>query len=293
MYIGNEGSIETACKLSSAPWHPCQPGIHQSSGGIDNTNLQISYNIKVTYCAAGMPAYVRSFALVYVCMLQILLIGTNRISPWCMKFVEDFKGETIPLGCVFFACAYKIPKSEGCSLHVVCNGCGYRKAPGSKWDRQYIVVDIVDTSLQVDTPGNEFRVRPHITEQVCLGKRVCYPSQSGYDKANMIFGGQESVIGRHRWLRTHDFGFPFVTRKLEEQDAFVPEKSDEALEIDCYIMLERLGQPISDDPVIHSKKTRMMKSWVEAVKTQASPLKRSFKMSGGSSARQMPTAPAP
>jgi len=66
MYSDNEGSIKTACKALAVLWDPCQPGIHQSNGVIENTNLQIIYDIKVTLCAAGVPACVWPIALVYV-----------------------------------------------------------------------------------------------------------------------------------------------------------------------------------------------------------------------------------
>ena len=53
MYSDNEGSIKTACKALAVLWDPCQPGIHQSNGVIENTNLQIVYDIKVTLCVAA------------------------------------------------------------------------------------------------------------------------------------------------------------------------------------------------------------------------------------------------
>lgn len=42
---------------------------------------------------------------------------------------------------------------------------GYRLAPGSRWDKQYIVLDIDDfvgLSSYIDTPGVGFRLHPHI-----------------------------------------------------------------------------------------------------------------------------------
>ena len=102
--------------------------------------------------------------------------GANGLTPWTMKFDEDFQGETIPMGCgVFFLPAptkYKNSKAAPSMSYGIL--LGYRLAPGSRWNKQYLVADLEDfvgQSLHIDTPGNKFRIQPHITEQVCLGKR--------------------------------------------------------------------------------------------------------------------------
>ena len=39
MYSDNETSIHTACRQLGVLWDPCQPGIHQSNGIIENSGL--------------------------------------------------------------------------------------------------------------------------------------------------------------------------------------------------------------------------------------------------------------
>ena len=85
MYSDNEGWIKTACEQLGVLWDPCQPGIHQSNGVIENTNLQIVYDIKVTLCAAGLPACAWPYAIAFRCMLHE--------TPWTTKFGEDFQGD--------------------------------------------------------------------------------------------------------------------------------------------------------------------------------------------------------
>lgn len=72
-------SVPYACKALAVLWDPCQPGIHQSSGVIEDTNLQMVYDIKVTLCAAGLPACAWPSALQYVCKMHNLTIGSNGL----------------------------------------------------------------------------------------------------------------------------------------------------------------------------------------------------------------------
>ena len=153
--LDNEGSIKTACKALAVLWDPCQPGIHQSNGVIENINLQIVYDIKVTLCAAGLPACVWPLALAYVCMLHNLTCGANGQTPWTIKFGEDFQGETIPLGCGVFSClhlqstgtrrqhpACLIESSWGTAWHPVQDGTN-----STLWPTLMILLDILCMSI--------------------------------------------------------------------------------------------------------------------------------------------------
>jgi len=70
---------------------------------------------------------------------------------------------------------------------------GYKLVPGGKWNGEYLVADLIDfcgKSLDRDAISSEYRVYPHVTEQVNLGKRgVCYPLKPRYDKTNMTLDG--------------------------------------------------------------------------------------------------------
>jgi hypothetical protein len=253
MYSDNEPSIKTACKQLSVLWDPCQPGIHQHNGVIENMNLQIVYDIKVTLAAAGLPACMWPYALAFVCMMHNITKGKDETTPWCKKFGEDFDGEQLPMGCgVFFlpgAARYKNSKAAPAMSYGIF--MGYRLAPGSRWNKQYIILDLDDfigQSLHIDTPGSEYRVYPHLTEQIRLGKRgVCYPLKDVYDRANLTLEGRGSIEEYHHV--THDiFGVPSVTCRVQGGDLEVPERSEEVLKIDRQLASARLREVISENP---------------------------------------------
>ena len=113
------------------------------------------------------------------------------------------------------------------------------------------MVDLDDSdghALHIDIPGNEFRIRPHLTEQVCLGRReVCYPLKHAYDKANLTLEGQRSAMGENCWIETDAIGVPTVTHKFQKEDISVPEKSDKAVEIERVIASDRLKRLLADE----------------------------------------------
>ena len=132
-------------------------------------------------------------------MMHNLTIGADGLSPWTKKFGEDFSGESIPFGCgVFFLpvpTKYKNSKAAPNMTYGIF--LGYRLAPVSRWDKQYIVADLEDfvgLSSHIDAPGSQYRLRPHITEQVHLGDRgVCSPFKKAYDTTNMTLEGRRSA----------------------------------------------------------------------------------------------------
>jgi hypothetical protein len=161
MYSDNEPSLRSTCKSMAVTWEPCQPGIHNNNGVIENTNLQIVYDIKVTLATGGLPACMWPYALAYCCLIHNLIQGEDGFSPWMRKFGEEFQGTVLPMGCgVFFLPAptkYKNSKAAPSMSYGVV--AGYRLAPGSRWNGQYLIMDITDfvgQSLHIDTPGTEF-----------------------------------------------------------------------------------------------------------------------------------------
>ena len=92
---------------------------------------------------------------------------------------------------------------------------GYRLAPGGRWKGEYVVADLSDfigKSLHEDAEAKDFRIWPHITEQVKLGSRgVCFPLKPRYDKANLTLDGVESHA-------QDGFGVPLGPTKFVKSD---------------------------------------------------------------------------
>ena len=129
---------------------------------------------------------------------------------------------------------------------------GYRQGPGSVFGGQYIVADIEDfvgNNMHIDATGAEFRVKPHITEQIRLGKRgVCFPLKNAYDRANLTLEGQEGAIGEHHHV-THDlYGVPNVMHKLKETDFEEPDATEEVEKVNRQLALQRVKKEIDENP---------------------------------------------
>ena len=254
MYSDNEGSIKTACKQLGVLWDPCQPGVHQNNGVIENTNLQIVYDIRVTLAMAGLPACMWPYALAYVCMIHNLTKGKDETTPWFKKFNEDFKGEELPLGCGVFYLPSAAGKRNSKAAPAMSYGIflGYRLAPGSFWNKQYIVADIDDfigASLSIDTPGTEWRLHPHLTEQIRLGKRgVCFPLKPVYDRANLTLEGRAATLGEYHLVEHDAYGVPTVSNKVQAADVSEPERSEEVLKVDRELGSKRLQEVIEENP---------------------------------------------
>ena len=81
-------------------------GCKHSNGVIENTNLQIAYDVKVALSTAGLPACFWPFAVVYVCILhnitKVYDMEGYSMCPWEIKFGEQFKGKEIQFGCGVF-----------------------------------------------------------------------------------------------------------------------------------------------------------------------------------------------
>ena len=258
MYSDNEPSIENACYNLGVAWEPCQPGVHSTNAIIENTNLQIVYDVKVTLAAAGLPACLWPYAVAFVCFIHNITLDGGHSSPWIRKFGEEFKGVVLPLGCeIFFLPAptkYKNSKAAPAMSYGII--LGYRLVPGSRWTGQYIVADITDfigNSLHIDTPGNEFRIFPHLTEQIRLGKRgICFPLKNTYDRVNLTLEGNASALGEEYWVNYDQFGVPAVVHKMTKADIEEPEPSEEVEKINKDLEKSRLMDAVNDDPEVMS-----------------------------------------
>ena len=139
--------------------------------------------MKVALAAAGLLACLCSCAIVYVCLIHNLIVDANEDgqTPWKRKFGEDFNREILPFGCgvFFFPSPTKYKNSQAVPSMSYGIFMGYRQTPGMGWNGQYLVADIesfVGQSLHIDAAGAEYRVKPHVTEQIRLGKRgLCDP----------------------------------------------------------------------------------------------------------------------
>ncbi len=50
-------------------------------------------------------------------------------------------------------------------------------------------------NLDVDAPGTEFRIYPHVTERVDMDRRgICFPLKLAYDRANQSFDGRTDAV---------------------------------------------------------------------------------------------------
>ena len=120
-------------------------------------------------------------------------------SPWLRRHGDNFKGNAIPFGCgVWFLPAptkYDNPKAAPKRSYGIF--LGYKLVPGGKWNGEYLVCDISDmlhADLNVEAYHADFRIWPHTTERVDLGKRgFVFPMKPRYEIANMTIGGVEDA----------------------------------------------------------------------------------------------------
>ena len=131
-------------------------------------------------------------------MFENITQDEDGASPWKARHKEDFKGEVIPFGCGVFFLPASTKYSNSKTAPSMSYGIfmGYRMAPGGKWSGEYLVADLfdfVDMPLDVYASEKKCVIRPHITEQIRLGKRgVCFPLKPKYDKVNLTLEGQEA-----------------------------------------------------------------------------------------------------
>ena len=56
--------------------------------------------------------------------------------------------------------------------------------------------DFIGANFDVDSAGTEFRIHPHVTERVDLGRRgICFPLKPSYDRANETLSGLSDAYG--------------------------------------------------------------------------------------------------
>ena len=199
IYSDNYSSLKKAIKLLGINWEPSQPGVHHSNAVIERCNQDILYGSRVLLCQAGLQACFWPYASPYFCHIENITEDEDGNSAWKSRFGESFKGKAITLGCGvwFLPAPTKYTNSKAGPTRSYGIFLGYRLVPGGKWNGQYLVADIDDfvgANLDVDAAGTEFRIHPHVTEQVDLGKRgICYPLKPRYERANMTLDGREAA----------------------------------------------------------------------------------------------------
>lgn len=86
LYADGFGGYKAASYKVGAAYQPSQPGVHHSNGLIENTNLQLEYDIKVCLQLAGLPACFWPYAAVYCALFHNITYGdTPQQSPWYPK----------------------------------------------------------------------------------------------------------------------------------------------------------------------------------------------------------------
>jgi len=230
-------AFTNACLDLECAWQAAQPGVKHNNAIIENTNLQIVYDTKVALSTAGLPACFWPFAVVYVCILHNITKSYDQngysMCPWEIKFGEEFQGKTSPFGCGLF---YLPAPTKGMNTKAAPNMSygiflGYRTVPGGNWTGQYIVADIeafIGKSLGIDEPGAQYRIWPHFTEQVCLGKRgVCFPLKTKYDRLAMTIDGVDAQSDQTAHIEVDEFGVTSITKATQTFDVEVDEPTDE------------------------------------------------------------------
>lgn len=112
---------------------------------------------------------------------------------------------------------------------------GYEIAPGNRWTRRYLVVDLdkfKGLSLHQSTPHTQFNIKPHITSVVKFGsKGVHFPLKSRYDWYNTTIEGREESDRRNKML---DVDEEDVTTKAASE----PVNTQPKLEVDPMTLME-------------------------------------------------------
>ena len=91
LYGDNFGGYESAAYANNCAYQFSQPGVHHSNSLIENTNLQMEYDIKVCLLLAGLPACFWPYAAPYVCLMHNTTYGNDATErPWNIKHGDDF-----------------------------------------------------------------------------------------------------------------------------------------------------------------------------------------------------------
>ena len=239
LYSDNWDAFQNAAKRLGVAKEGSQPGVHQTNAKIENSNLNLIYDIKGLLTACGLPGCFWPYACWYAAMYHNIIQNDEYgNSPWRAKFGQDFRGKLMPFGCgVWFLPSptlYANSKANGTMSYGIF--LGYRMAPGGYWTGQYLVADIGDFighTLSADTAGSEFRLYAHKTEQIALGKRgVAFPLAPLADRANMTIDGQNQLFAQNMLVSHDEFGVPKVTIVVPENIRDFDTKTDEINQLD-------------------------------------------------------------
>ena len=191
-------SIRKTVKLMGINWEACQPGVHHSNAIIERCNQELLNDCRVALFQAGLPACFWTYGSPYVSHIHnITLDPEDGKSPWFLRYNKHFKGKGIPCGCGvwFLPAPTKFTNSKAAPERSYGIFLGYRLQPGGLWNGEDLVADLddfVNANLDWDAPGSDFRIYPHITERVDLGKQgVCFPCKPACERASGTLKGRE------------------------------------------------------------------------------------------------------
>ena len=197
IYSDNYSSIRKAVKLLGINWETCQPGVHHSNAIIKRCSQALLEDRRAYMYQAGLPACFWPYASPYAAHIHNITVDCeDGTSPWFLRCNKHFEGTGIPFGCGvwFLPAPTKYENSKGSPKRSFCIFLGYRLQPGGLWNGEYLIADLDDfvgQNFDVDAAGSDYRVFPHVTERVDLGKRgVCFPLKPACDRANQSLDGR-------------------------------------------------------------------------------------------------------
>ena len=155
---------------------------------------------RVALFQAGLPVCFWPYSSPYAAHIHNITIDPDTgESPWFKRYGSHFPGKGIPFGCGvwFLPAPTKYSNSKAAPKRSYGIFLGYRLQPGGLWNGEYVVADLddfVNSNFDWDAPGSDFRIYPHITERVDLGKRgVCFPLKPAYERANETLKGRKDA----------------------------------------------------------------------------------------------------
>ena len=114
------------------------------------------------------------------------------------KIWETFPRQNHPvrMRSLLYTRKYQVPPGRCGTFSSLWRFPWYELAPGGRWSGYYIVADIDDFTgrcLAQETSYTEFKIRPHITSRVTLGKRgIHFPCKARYEWYNHTLEGRDA-----------------------------------------------------------------------------------------------------
>ena len=176
VYCDNYSSYRKAIRQISAAAEQSIPSIHHNNAIIEAVYLDIARGVRVILCQAGLPGCFWTFAAPYYCHIENITQDEEGNSPGFLRHQKPFDGAAIPFGCGVHFLPTKYTNSKSVPSMSYGIFLGYRLGPGGGWNGQYLVADLTDfagMNLTAYAPETQCWLKPHITEQVRLGKRGC------------------------------------------------------------------------------------------------------------------------